>query len=121
MSENNKKYLQKTDTDCLHIGNLINWHIQQKHLKKTNIAKKLNVLPSAIGQYIKQHSVQVAILWRLGIAIEYNLLADVAQRHPVAFETKKEAALKLQLAAKELEMERMKIELDLLKKIHRIE
>ena len=121
MSDNSKKYLQKIDTDCLHIGNLIAWNIQEKHLKKADIARKLDVIPTTLNQYFKQPSIQVGILWRLSNAMEYNLLADVAQRLPIAFETKAEAALKKMLSEKEAEIQHLKIELNLLKKIHKIE
>ena len=119
MNDTNKKQ-PTTAPACLPIGNLIAWIIQEKHLKKAAIARNLGILPTSLNQYFKQPSVQVSILWRLGIAMEYNLLADVAERHPIAFETKKEAALKQELAEQKAQMERMKIELDLLKKIHKI-
>ena len=36
MRDRSKKYLQKTGKDCLDIGNLVAWIIQEKHLKKKN-------------------------------------------------------------------------------------
>jgi transcriptional regulator with XRE-family HTH domain len=121
MRDRNKKYLQKNESDCLHIGNLVAWFIQEKHLKKADIARKLNVIPTTLNQYFKQPSIQVGILWRLSLAMEYNLLADVAQRLPIAFETNVEEALKKTLSEKEAEIQHLKIELNLLKKIHKIE
>jgi hypothetical protein len=121
MRDRTKRYLQKSPNDSLHIGNLIAWIIQEKHLKKAGIAQKLNIAPTTLNQYFKQPSVQVGILWRLSTAMEYNLLADVADRHPVTFETQKEAALKQTLSEKDEELKTLKIELNLLKKIHKIE
>jgi transcriptional regulator with XRE-family HTH domain len=120
MTDRTKKYLQKAPHDVLHIGNLIAWVIQEKKVKKANLARALNIIPSTLNQYLKQPSVQVGILWRLSQAMEYNLLADVADRLEIPFETKAEAALKNTLSEKEAELHILRIELDLLKKIHKI-
>lgn len=121
MIDRTKKYLQKSPNDSLHIGNLIAWIIQEKHLKKATIAKQLDIAPTTLNQYFKQSSVQVGILWRLSQAMEYNFLADLADRLSISFETKKEATLQKSLSEKEEELKILKIELNLLKKIHKIE
>ena len=121
MRDRTKRYLQKSPNDSIHVGNLIAWVIQEKKLKKAAIAQQLNIAPTTLTQYFKQSSVQVGILWRLGQAMDYNLLADVADRLPIDFETKKEAALQRILSEKEEELKILKIELNLLKKIHKIE
>lgn len=121
MKDRTKRYLQPLPNDPLHIGNMIAWMIQEKHLKKATIAQQLNIAPTTLNQYFKQSSVQVGILWRLSIAMDYNLLADVAERLSVSFETKKEATLKKILSEKEEELKTLKTELNLLKKIHKIE
>ena len=74
MKDRSKRYLQKSTDDALHIGNLIVWIIQEKNLRKKDIAQYLAVLPTTLNQYFKQPSVQVAILWRLSKALNYNLL-----------------------------------------------
>jgi transcriptional regulator with XRE-family HTH domain len=121
MKDRSKKYLQKSTDDALHIGNLIAWVIQEKHLKKKDVSQYLNVLPTTLNQYFKQPSVQVAILWRLSKALNYNLLMDVGERLQIPFETKVEKELKEDLATKNGELEHLKIELNLLKRIHKIE
>ena len=121
MRDRSKKYLQKTGKDCLDIGNLVAWIIQEKHLKKKNIGEQLNIVPSTLNQYFKQPSLQVGILWRLSQALEYNLLIDVGERLNIPFETNTEKKLQEQLAAKEAELEHLKIELNLLKRIHKID
>lgn len=121
MRDRTKRYLQKSPNDALHIGNLIAWVIQEKHLKKATIAQQLSIAPTTLNQYFKQSSVQVGILWRLGQAMEYNFLADLGDRIQIDFETQKEAALHKLLSEKEEELKILKIELNLLKKIHKIE
>jgi len=121
MIDRTKRYLQKLPNDNLHIGNLIAWVIQEKHLKKVNIAQQLNINPATLNQYFKQSSIQVGILWRLSQIMEYNFLADLADRLPIPFETKKEIILNNMLSEKEEELKSLKTELNLLKKIHKIE
>ena len=121
MKDRSKRYLQKSTDDALHVGNLIAWMIQEKNLKKKDIAQYLAVLPTTLNQYFKQPSVQVAILWRLSKALNYNLLMDVGERLKIPFETKLEKQLKEDLAAKNAELEHLKIELNLLKRIHKID
>ena len=121
MKDRSKKYLQKSADDALHVGNLLAWIIQEKHIKKKTVSQYLNVLPTTLNQYFKQPSVQVAILWRLSKALNYNLLIDIGERLKIPFETKVEKQLKEDLATKDAELEHLKIELNLLKRIHNIE
>jgi transcriptional regulator with XRE-family HTH domain len=117
MKDRTKRFLQKTEKDCLHIGNLIAWIIQEKHLKKKDVGDYLNIVPTTLNQYFKQSSVQVVILWRLSQALEYNLLADVAQRLNIPFETKAEKQLLEQLSAKEAEVQQLQMENAMLKSL----
>ena len=121
MKDRSKKYLQKLEDDVIHVGNLIAWIIQEKHLKKKDVAQHLNVLPTTLNQYFKQPSVQVGILWRLSQALQYNLLMDLGERLQIPFETKAEKALKEELAAKNASLDHLNIELNLLKRIHKID
>lgn len=121
MKDKTKRYLQQLPNDSLHIGNMIAWIIQEKHLKKADIANQLNVAPTTLNQYFKQSSIQVGILWRLSQAMEYNFFKDLGERLPINFETQNETALQKILSEKDEEIKILKIELNLLKKIHKIE
>lgn len=121
MKDRSRKYLQKSDNDVIHVGNLVAWMIQEKHIKKKDVAQHLNVLPTTLTQYFKQPSVQTGILWRLSQALNYNLLIDLGERLKIPFETKVEKQLKEELASTNEELRDLKIELNLLKKIHKIE
>ncbi len=121
MKDRSKKYLQKAANDVIHVGNLIAWIIQEKHLKKKDVAQHLGILPTTLTQYFKQPSVQVGILGRLSQALDYNLLIDLGERLNIPFETKAEKQLKAELATTKAELDHLKIELNLLKRIHKIE
>lgn len=117
---NSKKYLQKREDDLLHIGNLVAWIIQEKHSKKKDVSQALAIAPNTLNKYFKHSSLQAAILWRLSKALNYNFFMFIGQKLMINFETNTERELKKQLAEKEELLAKMKIELDLLKKIHKI-
>lgn len=119
MTDRTKKYLQKLPSDVLHIGNLIAWFIQEKHLKKASIAQQLKISPTTMSQYFKQPSVQVGILWRLSQAMEYNLFAYIGDRLQIPFETQREKALLEQLNAQNEQIKEMKIQLEVYKEMTR--
>ena len=118
---NSKKYLQKREDDLLHIGNLVAWIIQENHSKKKDVSQALSIASNTLNKYFKHSSLQAAILWRLSKALDYNFFMFIGQKLKIEFETDTEKELKKQLAEKEELVTKMKIELDLLKKIHKID
>lgn len=115
-----KKFLIKSTNDVLHIGNLIAWIIQENKIKKKDVSNTLQILPTTLNQYFKQPSVQTAILWRLSLATNYNFLMYLGEKLNVAYETKTEAALKQEIVTKNEQIKKMKIELELFKKLNGI-
>lgn len=118
---NSKKYLQKREDDLLHVGNLVAWIIQESHSKKKDISQALSIAPTTLNKYFKHSSLQAAILWRLSKALDYNFFMFIGQKLKIDFETNREKELKKKLEEKEELVTKMKIELDLLKKIHKID
>jgi len=121
MEEIKKKFLEKNDTDPLHIGNLVHWEIKQQNLKKKDVADQLGIIPTTLNQYFKQSSLQTKILWRLSRAINFNFLMYLGQKLDVDFETEKEKALLEELKEKKEEILSLKTQLGVYKKIHKIE
>ena len=118
---NGKKYLQEREDDLLHVGNLVAWIIQEKHSKKKDVSQALSIAPTTLNKYFKHSSLQAAILWRLSKALDYNFFMFIGQKLKIDFETNTEKELRKQLAEKEEVLTKMKIELDLLKKTHKID
>ena len=121
MEEIKKKFLQKDDTDPLHIGNLVHWEIKQQNLKKKDVADRLGIIPTTLNQYFKQSSLQTKILWRLSRAVQFNFLMYLGQKLDVDFETEKEKALQEQLKEREEEILSLKTQIGVYKQIHKIE
>ncbi len=118
---NSKKYLQKKEDDLLHVGNLVAWIIQETHSKKKDVSQALSIAPNTLNKYFKHSSLQAAILWRLSKALNYNFFMYIGQRLTIDFETNKEIALQKQLTERDEVIAKMKIELELLKKINKID
>ena len=119
--DNNKKFQQKRDNDAPPLGNFINWHFQQRQVKKKNVSDYLQVLPATLTQYFKQPSFQFAILWRISQAVQHNFLMELGERLAIPYETKAEKELKAQLAESEKHIETLQTQLEVFKRIHKIE
>ena len=61
--ENN---IKKTETDKGKqyplIGNFINYHIAQNHIKKTEVAKALGTAPSGLTSFLKSETLQFEMI-----------------------------------------------------------
>ena len=67
----------KTGNQLPHIGNLVAQIMKKKKVTVAEVARKLGVTSSSVANYLRNDSLQIRILWQLGIALEYNFLADV--------------------------------------------
>ena len=116
-----KKFLQKDDTDPLHIGNLVHWEIKQQKIKKKDVAGKMGIIPTTLNQYFKQSTLQTTILWRLSRAVNFNFLMYLGEKLDVAFETKKERELLEQLEQRDEEILKLKTQMQVFRQIHKID
>ena len=112
-----KKFTQTKADDPTPIGNLVHWFIKEKHIKKKDVAESLGVSGITLNSYFKQKSLQTAILWRIGKAINYNFFAFLAERMNIPYETQCEKELKTQLETLQQENRDLKRENDLMKDI----
>lgn len=119
--DNKKKFLQKRDNDPPALGNYIHWHFQENKIKKKNVSDFLQVVPLTLNRYFKQSSFQFAILWRISQAVQHNFLMELGERLAIPYETKAEKELKTQLAEREKQIETLQTQLEVFKKIHKIE
>ena len=117
MFDNSKRYQKKRSDDPPGVGNYVNWHIQQNKIKKSSVSKFLDINPTTLNQYFKQTSLQFSILWRISLAVKYNLVMELGERLNIPFETKSEKELKNQLLEKEKEIETLKLQIEVYKEI----
>jgi hypothetical protein len=116
-----KKFLVKRENDAPPLGNFINWHLHVNKIKKKNVSEFLGVLPTSLNGYFKQPSFQFVILWRISQAVQHNFLMELGERLAIPYETKAEKELKNQLAESEKQIETLQTQLEVFKKIHKIE
>ncbi len=115
-----KRFLKKRENDPKHLGNYIQWHIEQNKIKKRSVSDALGILPTTLNQYFKQSSFQFSILWRISLAVKHNFLMQLGEQLNISYETKAEKELKAQLLEKEKEIETLKTQLTVYKGIHKV-
>lgn len=94
------------------VGNFISYHMQQRGLKKSNVARVLGIDPKGLANYCKRDTLQFAVLWKLSLVLKHNFVAQLGEYLPYRFETIHEKALKEQLAEKEALIQKLEIQLE---------
>ncbi len=84
---NGRKYLEKSEHPHPHIGNLVRNIMTEKRISKAEVARKLNVTPSVVNEYLKNPSLQFGILWKLCIALNYDFLSELKKYYPPSLPT----------------------------------
>lgn len=111
-----KKYKIQGASPYPHIGNLIRQKIKDRHLTFAEVSRRIGVNAPVLHQYAKQESVQVGILWKIGIAINYNFFADLMAYLPQSLLTNSNA--NLETSSKELnEIADLKKEIEIYKNL----
>ena len=71
-----------------HIGEFIRAKLRELHVSSPEAARRLGVSTSAVHAYYKQPSLQFGIIWKLSMALNYDLLSDLIARYPESFPVK---------------------------------
>lgn len=119
MTTNNRKYKKDLGETYPSIGNFIHYHILQNKIKKADVARALEILPTGLNDYYKRDSLQFAILWKLSIIMKHNFIAQLGEYLPYRFETKLEKSLKEELAQKDSLIQKMEIQLEAFREMNR--
>jgi plasmid maintenance system antidote protein VapI len=80
-----------------HIGQMVARIIADRNISKSQLARWLEIHPSGIDRYLKQSTLHVALLWKLGEVLHYNFFAALSQDFPVVYVSEKEEQLKKDL------------------------
>ncbi len=102
-----------------HIGKYLTQIIEQKKLKRSEITSLMGVQYSAFYGYENRPSLQYSIVYRLCLAMKYNLFLDIANTLPADFEHNLNLTSAKDDLLKQLQDENQKLkwENDLLKEI----
>ncbi|OWK73235.1 hypothetical protein CBW16_10820 [Flavobacteriaceae bacterium JJC] len=71
-----------------HIGQFVRAKLRELHISTTEAARRLGVTTSAVHAYYNQPSLQFGIIWKLSMALNYDLLSDLIARYPENFPVK---------------------------------
>ncbi len=89
-----------------HNGSLLKKYISNSEQTITALAKKMDSSQSVISRQYNTSSLRTHVWWRLGIAINRNIFAELAEHFPIQHKTKREQELEAELkdVRKELEI-----------------
>ncbi len=119
MNSRVNKYQLRKETDAPHLGNFVQWHIEQNKIVKRGLAEALHVIPTTFNQYFRQHSLQFTILWRISQALQHNFLMELGEKWlKIPYQTQKEIDLQNQLDQKNTEIDLLKAQLQVFREIH---
>ncbi|MES2575256.1 MAG: hypothetical protein V4572_09960 [Bacteroidota bacterium] len=99
------------------VGNFISYHMQQRGIKKSTIAKTLDIDPKGLANYCKRDTLQFAVLWKLSLALKHNFVAQLGEYLPYRFESIREKALKEELAEKNAVIQKLEIQLEMVREM----
>ncbi|MGK4566184.1 hypothetical protein [Flavobacterium sp. 3HN19-14] len=105
-----KKYQIQDATPYPHIGQIIGDYMKAHNILNATVARRIGIATNGIGYYLQQESLQLGIIWKVGVAVGHNFLAEIAEQHPYWLPSAKELKL-------ESEIEDLKKELEIYKRI----
>jgi hypothetical protein len=105
-----KKYTIQGAVSYPHIGQFLRQYFIKNGVNRAKLSRHLGVADSTSTGYMRQGSLQFGILWKMSVALNHNLLADLASQLPIAFTTPREKALEKELKAVQEELKELKIE-----------
>lgn len=79
------KYIQKNTSP--HLGILLKEYITKHSVYRSSLSRYMERKPSTIEYYLKQPTLQTALLWELSTALKHNFFRDLAAQLPAAFTT----------------------------------
>src|SRR6187431_613594 len=92
-----KKYKIQDTASYPHIGNFLRAYFDKNSINRAAVSRKIDVVDSTTTRYLYQDSIQFGILWKISLALNHNLLADLAARLPIPFTTAREKELEKEL------------------------
>lgn len=117
MIDRSKKYKKESSIPQPHVGEMLTAYIQMHKINRAALARQLGVAENAISDYCRRSSLQLGILWRISVALEYNFFTEFNDKLPFAPESATTIALKQQLAEKEETIAKLEAELEIYRRI----
>ncbi len=100
-----------------HMGSLIKQRILEKKLTFAEVCRRINVKQPVINGYFLQPTLQTKIIWKLSIAIEHNLFADLIEKLPENVQNANHTAFQQTIKKQEEEIKDLNKEIAIYKEI----
>ena len=82
------RYLKQGANPYPHVGQFVRKKLHELRITTAEAARRLGVSTSTVHAYYDQQSLQFGILWKLSMALNYDLLSDLIARYPENFPVK---------------------------------
>ena len=100
-----------------HMGSLIKQRILEKKLTFAEVCRRINVKQPVINGYFEQPSLQTKIIWKISIAIEHNLFADLIENLPISIQNANNTTFQQTIQQQEEEIKDLKKEIAIYREI----
>lgn len=80
-----RKYQEKGADAYPNIGKLVRKAMLEKGISKAELARRMGINPTSINGYLDHSSLQLGIIWNLGIALQHDFLLEIANHYPSGF------------------------------------
>ncbi len=81
-------YLKSGAHPYPHVGKFIRRKLMELHVSPPEAARRIGVNTSTVHAYFRQPSLQFGIIWKLSMALNYDLLSDLISSYPPNFPVK---------------------------------
>lgn len=101
---------------ALNTGEMLTNYFNTKRIRRAALARKMGIMLQSLTGSQKTTSIQTDKLWKFCYALEHNFFADIAHQLPATFTTTTDVQADSQqkIAALEKEIEKLKIEKEML-------
>jgi transcriptional regulator with XRE-family HTH domain len=100
-----------------HVGDLVQAVMQRQHVTTAELARRLRCSHTTLMRSLRQQTIHAALLWKIGLLLKHNFMADLALAFPVEPPpAARELALQQELDALRRELEVVQRVLEMLKK-----
>ena len=100
-----------------HNGELLKKIAKEEGLNYVALGKRMNMHPSSFAHSVKSESLQMRHWWKLGLALDRNLIAEIGESFPLHYETLREKELQSEIETLKSDIEKLKLELGIYKRI----
>jgi len=80
-----RKYQEKGADTYPNVGKLVRKAMLEKGMSKAELARRMGISPTSINGYLDHPSLQLGIIWNLGIALQHDFLLEIANSYPAGF------------------------------------